>query len=40
MSEKIKNLKKAIKKGNYDWNTAIADTANKIVDYPQSLLWR
>ena len=40
MSEKIKNLKKAIKKGNYDWNAAIADAANKIVDYPQSLLWR
>lgn len=40
MSDKLKQLKKAIKGGKYDWNKAIEDTANKIVDYPQALLWR
>lgn len=40
MSDKLKQLKKTIKCGKYDWNKAIEDTANKIVDYPQALLWR
>ena len=40
MSDKLKQLKKAIKGGKYDWKKAIEDTANKIVDYPQALLWR
>lgn len=40
MSDKLKQLKKAIKGGKYDWNKAIEDTATKIVDYPQVLLWR
>lgn len=40
MSDKLKQLKKAIKSGKYDWKKAIEDTANKIVDYPQALLWR
>ena len=38
--EKIKALKKAIKKGTYDWAAAIEDTAERIIDYPQALLWR
>lgn len=37
---KIKQIKKAIKKGTYDWEKAIQSSADKIVDYPQALLWR
>lgn len=40
MSDKLKQLKKAIKSGKYDWKKAIEDTADKIIDYPQALLWR
>ena len=40
MSDKLKQFKKAIKSGKYDWKKAIEDTATKIVDYPQALLWR
>ena len=40
MSDKLKQLRKAIKSGKYDWKKAIEDTAAKIVDYPQALLWR
>ena len=36
----LKALKEAIKKGSYDWETAIEHTASKIADYPQALLWR
>ena len=32
MSDKLKQLKKTIKGGKYDWKKAIAHTANKIVD--------
>lgn len=42
--EKINNqvaeIKKAIKNGTYDWNKAIEHTADRIMDYPQSLLYR
>ena len=40
LSDKVKALKKAIKSKTYDWNSAIADTVDRIVDYPQSLAWR
>ena len=33
-------IKKAIKNGTYDLEKAIESTAEKIVDYPQSLLWK
>lgn len=36
----IKLIKEQIKKGTYDWKKAIEDTANKIVEYPQALLWK
>lgn len=39
-SEKIKKIKKEIKKGSYDWNKAIKSVAEKIMTYPQALLWR
>ena len=40
MSDKLKQLKKSIKGGKYDWKKVIEDIATKIVDYPQALLWR
>ena len=40
LSDNVKALKKAIKGKTYDWNSAIADTANRIIEYPQSLAWR
>lgn len=36
----LKVLRKAIKKGEYNWLKAIEGTANKIVENPESLLWR
>lgn len=39
-SPKIVALKKAIKSGKYDWGKAVADTADKILNYPQALLWK
>ena len=38
--QKIKEIKKAIKNGTYDLQAAIEDTAKKIVEHPESLLWR
>ena len=38
--KKIKEIKKSIKNGSYDLKTAIEDTAEKILNYPQALLWR
>ena len=38
--QKIKELKKEIKNGTYDLQAAIEDTAKKIVEHPESLLWR
>lgn len=37
---KVAEIKKAIKNGTYDWDKAIKNTAEKIVEYPQSLLWK
>ena len=39
MPEKIENLKKAIENGTYDWAAAIEHTAERIIEYPESLLW-
>lgn len=39
-SEKIKEIKNKIKKGTFDWDKAIEETAKKIVENPESLLWR
>lgn len=38
--DKIKEIKKAIKSGCYDWKLAVEKTADKIANYPQALLWR
>ena len=40
MTDKVKEIKKAIKNGTYDWVKAIEHAADRIVEYPQSLLWR
>lgn len=37
---KIEQIKKAIKNGSYNWELAVKDTADKIANYPQALLWR
>lgn len=39
-SEKIKKIKKEIKKGSYDWSKAVKSAVEKIMSYPQALLWR
>lgn len=36
---KVAAIKKAIKNGTYDLNKAIEQTASRIVENPQSLLW-
>lgn len=36
---KTKRIKDQIKNGSYDWQKAIEDTAEKILNYPQALLW-
>ena len=38
--KKIKEIKKSIKNGSYDLKTAIEGAAEKIIEYPQALLWR
>lgn len=38
-SEKIKEIKDAIKNRTFDWDKAIEDAAKKIVENPESLLW-
>lgn len=38
--EKIALLKEQIESGTYDWEKAIYDTAERIIDYPQALLWK
>lgn len=37
---KVAEIKKAIKKGSYDWKKAIEGAADKIVKNPEVLLWR
>lgn len=39
-TEKIKEIKKAIKNKTFDWDKAIEETAKKIMNNPESLLWR
>ena len=38
--KKIKEIKKSIKNGSYDLEAAIEGAAEKILEYPQALLWR
>lgn len=38
--EKIKRIKSQIKNGTYNWQKAIEGAAEKILNYPQALLWR
>ena len=38
--KKIREIKRRIKNGSYNWEEAIEDTAEKILNYPQALLWR
>lgn len=38
--EKIKRIKDQIKNGSYDLEKAIEGAADKILNYPQALLWR
>ena len=40
MSEKLKILKESIENGTYDFVAAIEDSASKIVENPEVLLWR
>ena len=37
---KVELIKKAIKEGTYDWDTAIRGAAERICENPESLLWR
>lgn len=39
MNEKVVAIKQAIKSKTYDWTTAIIHTADRIIEYPQALLW-
>lgn len=39
-SAKVIAIKKAIKNGTYDWKSAIEHTADRIIEYPQALLWK
>ena len=39
-SEKLRKIKKAIKSGTYDLESAIKGAADRIVDYPQALGWK
>ena len=38
--KKIREIKRRIKNGSYDLKTAIEGAAEKIIEYPQALLWR
>lgn len=38
--KRIEEIKKSIKNGSYDWKAAIEGAAEKILNYPQALLWR
>lgn len=39
-SGKVKEIKEAVGNGSYDLEKAVEGTADKILKYPQSLLWR
>lgn len=38
--DKLGEIKEAVKNGSYDLEKAIEGTADKILEYPQCLLWR
>lgn len=40
MDMKVQKIKEAIKNGTYDWAAAIEHTADRILEYPESLIWR
>ena len=37
---KVELIKKAIKDKTYDWEAAIEGAAERILEHPESLLWR
>ena len=37
---KVETIKKAIKDKTYDWEAAIQGAAERILEHPESLLWR
>lgn len=37
---KVEIIKKAIKNKTYDWEAAIKEAAERILEHPESLLWR
>ena len=37
---KVEMIKKAIKDKTYDWEAAIKGAAERILEHPESLLWR
>ena len=37
---KVEMIKKAIKDKTYDWEAAIEGAAERILEHPESLLWR
>lgn len=40
MTTKVAAIKKAIKNKTYNWEAAIKHTAERICEYPESLLWK
>lgn len=39
MSIKVAIIKKQIELGLYDWKKAVEDAADRIIAYPESLIW-
>lgn len=39
-SAKVIAVKAAINNGSYDWDKAVRSSAEKILENPESLLWR
>ena len=40
MKDNVAAIKNAIKNKTYDWESAIKHTAERICEYPESLLWK
>lgn len=40
MTERIKEIKAAVKNNTYDWAAAIEAAADRILSNPETLLWR
>ena len=36
----MENIKSQIKNGTYDWTSAIQHTADIIISFPETLLWK